>query len=1238
MSYKNHALDEFLMDLMALPGMEDKVVRVGGRCSNAELEKVSLNILRKDKVKHPKSKALNHEFYSVYEDAGQRQAQLKARLNHVSRLLSEPGVLVQEAATRAQLRTLLVNWRPSVLHQQKLRQEAIAEWKNLRKPIEDPEALAAWLDIPLVRQAVHTAVACWLPNKEERRQHAATAAASSNSAGAESVESHIARVLANFEQRFGQVLSGKAKSNKQQQQKQQQQQPTDDPVDDEDSEAAEFAMQQRQSAFMFQLGKKRTTDVVVKFGQQDGLTAGGLMLEASSQTGRLAALRSDLWRLDIGERCDLLHYWLQEKVTGSMAQVETQLADYLQVSETRRRLQRRHCAEIVKSKRIVGMTITGASINKDLLTAVKPAVILVEEAAEVGEPQLLSCLTDSTQHLILIGDHKQLRPQTESYELRIKYHLDVSMFERLINNGIAYDQLELQNRMRPEFSRLLKDIYPNLRDNLAVVSKHEQILCLEKSMYFWTHSCPEISDRSYTNDEEAQRAVQLACFLATVGGVEPAKITIIAMYRGQTALIRRYLKKRMMLLGILPPAGPSAASAAGPELPISVHTVDLYQGDENDVIIVSLVRSNRGSRLGFLKDLSRRCVAQSRARRGMYILGNADCLAGCQEHQLWRRLIQSMTEVGCLGPRLALVCPRHRDATPAPRREVTDANEGFPTSLDFCDRLCDAFMDCGQHKCQKLCRSPRHSHKNCEVMVDFLYNGCSHPGQRKCNEDPADLLCQARVSVSCPKCQQSDTKPCHQPMSDYSCPQPCPKRLSCGHACPEKCGDPCPANPAKDCRTCLEAERLRKEALKRQDEEMQNLARREAKDEYERIKPDKEEEMSLIKLDPGSSEFFDIQDRVTKYVQMTHGWFPKVRSVERLRNVKLRMRFLSYRQNTAKDATRVELKFHGTSADGVKGITKEGFHLPQNPGMFGAGIYFASDASKSAQELYTKGSRTLLLCEVLLGRSLRVTEATNSKYNWKSLRQENYDSIFAPRDTKNSGGVLFDEFVVFNPDQAYPKYIIKYESVSGEAALNEISKLSMGQTQPKTGNTVVKIPASVVATKPETSPEVLHYSIANSHFLSSFQGGQMRYKVTEVWHNSNPRLEHKFAAKQAEFKAKYGPDHQYAQYVLAFHGTKTAAIVDDIMANNFDLKKLQRCAHGFGVYLSEFADVSVGYGTEMLLCRVLPGNPQEGCGGSRRIDPGYNSIRVNKSTDGRGWALVIDNVDQILPLYKVVFQ
>uniref|UniRef100_A0A1I8JQJ4 PARP catalytic domain-containing protein n=1 Tax=Macrostomum lignano TaxID=282301 RepID=A0A1I8JQJ4_9PLAT len=462
----------------------------------------------------------------------------------------------------------------------------------------------------------------------------------------------------------------------------------------------------------------------------------------------------------------------------------------------------------------------------------------------------------------------------------------------------------------------------------------------------------------------------------------------------------------------------------------------------------------------------------------MYILGNADCLAGCQEHQLWRRLIQSMTEVGCcLGPRLALVCPRHRDATPAPRREVTDANEGFPTSLDFCDRLCDAFMDCGQHKCQKLCRSPGIRIRIARSWWTF----CSvqrllASGTAKCNEDPADLLCQARVSVSCPKCQQSDTKPCHQPMSDYSCPQPCPKRLSCGHACPEKCGDPCPANPAKDCRTCLEAERLRKEALK-------TAGRGDAKS-GPRGRP-RTSTRGSSRTRRRSSEFFDIQDRVTKYVQMTHGWFPKVRSVERLRNVKLRMRFLSYRQNTAR-----------MPAGGLPS-------LPQNPGMFGAGIYFASDASKSAQELYTKGSRTLLLCEVLLGRSLRVTEATNSKYNWKSLRQENYDSIFAPRDTKNSGGVLFDEFV---------------------------------------------------------------------------------------------------------FKAKYGADHQYAQYVLAFHGTKTAAIVDDIMANNFDLKKLQRCAHGFGVYLSEFADVSVGYGTEMLLCRVLPGNPQEGCGGNQRIDPNYNSI------------------------------
>ena len=59
---------------------------------------------------------------------------------------------------------------------------------------------------------------------------------------------------------------------------------------------------------------------------------------------------------------------------------------------------------------------------------------------------------------------------------------------------------------------------------------------------------------------------------------------------------------------------------------VKVTTVDNYQGEENDIILLSLVRSNHHNNIGFLKASNRVCVALSRARQGFYIFGNSDCL------------------------------------------------------------------------------------------------------------------------------------------------------------------------------------------------------------------------------------------------------------------------------------------------------------------------------------------------------------------------------------------------------------------------------------------------------------------------------------------------------------------------------------------------------------------------------------------------------------------------------------
>ena len=115
--------------------------------------------------------------------------------------------------------------------------------------------------------------------------------------------------------------------------------------------------------------------------------------------------------------------------------------------------------KIMKMKKIVGMTTTGVAQLGNLISDLKPSVILVEEAAEILESQLLSCLSDNVGQLILIGDHQQLRPSTNSYFLEKERFLCISLFERLILNGFQATVLNTQRRMNPEISQFLKPIY-----------------------------------------------------------------------------------------------------------------------------------------------------------------------------------------------------------------------------------------------------------------------------------------------------------------------------------------------------------------------------------------------------------------------------------------------------------------------------------------------------------------------------------------------------------------------------------------------------------------------------------------------------------------------------------------------------------------------------------------------------------------------------------------------------------
>lgn len=87
--------------------------------------------------------------------------------------------------------------------------------------------------------------------------------------------------------------------------------------------------------------------------------------------------------------------------------------------------------------------------------------------------------------------------------------------------------------------------------------------------------------------------------------------------------------------------------------------VDNYQGEENDIILLSFVRSNDEANIGFLKTSNRVNVALSRARKGLYCIGNFDCLA--EKCELWQNLMQKLADQDAIGNKLMLYCQNHTD-------------------------------------------------------------------------------------------------------------------------------------------------------------------------------------------------------------------------------------------------------------------------------------------------------------------------------------------------------------------------------------------------------------------------------------------------------------------------------------------------------------------------------------------------------------------------------------------------
>jgi helicase required for RNAi-mediated heterochromatin assembly 1 len=106
--------------------------------------------------------------------------------------------------------------------------------------------------------------------------------------------------------------------------------------------------------------------------------------------------------------------------------------------------------------KVIGCTTTGLSKYRGLLASLQPRTLLIEEAAKTLEANVMAGMLESLEQLILVGDHQQLQASATIQALQqTPYHLNVSMFERLVNNGIPYTMLNTQRRMITDVRKLL---------------------------------------------------------------------------------------------------------------------------------------------------------------------------------------------------------------------------------------------------------------------------------------------------------------------------------------------------------------------------------------------------------------------------------------------------------------------------------------------------------------------------------------------------------------------------------------------------------------------------------------------------------------------------------------------------------------------------------------------------------------------------------------------------------------
>ena len=441
------------------------------------------------------------------------------------------------------------------------------------------------------------------------------------------------------------------------------------------------------------------------------------------------------WEYTSEQRSDLLQQWHDEILFGIKESLLNTMRDFEELNKEKQTISMQQDLDILKDARIIGATTSGAAKYREILASKSPGVVIVEEAGEVLEPHVLSSLSQEsttskeTKHLILIGDHLQLRPKVENYRLStvsgLGHDLDCSLFERLIKSNFPSTMLEQQHRMRPEISEFIRhQTYPTLKDHPKVFN-YPRVKGVKDSVIFIDHNEPEdnakdtitLTTKTKMNTFEANMTVKIVKHFLLQGYAHD-QITILTPYVGQILKIVAVMRATMSdLNAYISDLDKEEIQIDTEEVEEKVDemeslnnghksksvrcaSIDNFQGEESDIIIISLVRSNEVGNIGFLKEAQRVNVLMSRAKMGLVLIGNSKTLKRSAKGSfLWSPIIETFEKRCTFFTGFPSICELHPTDGVVIIKKTSDFDQMCPNG--GCIRPCNARLECG-HVCPKV--------------------------------------------------------------------------------------------------------------------------------------------------------------------------------------------------------------------------------------------------------------------------------------------------------------------------------------------------------------------------------------------------------------------------------------------------------------------------------------------------------------------------------------------------------